>query len=223
MISDLGSYSVDRFIPFTAESYFRLFARQNETLGPFQFVLVALGVVAAVLAYRGNARAASVLLAIAFATVAVTFHFRLYAELTPVGTIFGWIFLGQAGLLLTWALCPQNDSTPRHGPSSVFGLALASAGILYPLIARVTQQGWAGAEVFAAGPDPTVMVALGILLLAAKPRWLLVLFPLPLLWCAVSGATLHAIEAPFAGTLPVVGLLALAGGTVKGRLAGTAS
>ncbi len=218
MISDLGSYSVDRFIPFTAESYFRLFARQNEVFGPLQFVLAALGAVAAVLAVRGKGRAVALLLAIAFAVVAVTFHFRLYAELTPVGTIFGWVFLAQAGLLLVWAMVHRVEVKPARGMVSVFGLALVLGGIIfYPLLARLTQHGWASAEIFGAAPDPTVAAALGVMLIIAQPRWLLVLFPLPLLWCAVSSATLHAIEAPFAWTLPSLALLALVGAVLKCR------
>jgi len=39
--------------------------------------------------------------------------------------------------------------------------------------------------------------------------WLLLLFPIPLLWAATTGATLAAIEAPMPMTLPAVAVIAL--------------
>jgi len=220
-MGDLGSYSLDRFIPFMAESYFRLFERQNAALWPASVLLAALGIAAVVLALRAaGGRAALILLAAAFATVAIAFHFRLYAELTPVGQIFGWTFLVQSGLMLACGLSGQIDARPPESfgrvLSSRIGLTLAILGVaVYPLLAPLTGRGWRGTELFGTAPDPTVCVVLGIVLIVARPRWLWALLPIPLLSCIVSGATLHVIEAPFALALPVVGVAAIAGAFLK--------
>jgi hypothetical protein len=68
---------------------------------------------------------------------------------------------------------------------------------------------WNQAEVFGMMPDPTALGTLGFALLLSTPRrrWLLVV--IPLLWCAISGATLWTMGAPDALVLPAAGLLAL--------------
>lgn len=221
MIEDWGSYTLDRFIPFLAESYFRLFERQNAALWPLPLLLALLGLAVVVLARRASGRpAALILLAAVFATVAVAFHFRLYAELTPVGHVFGWAFLVQAGLLLAFGLRGHADPQPPGSPPLAFkswiGRALAFLGVaVYPWLAPWTGRGWRGAELFGTAPDPTVCVALGAILMAARPRWLWALLPIPLLWCAVNGATLHVLEAPLALIMPAVGAIALAGAFFK--------
>ncbi len=205
MIDELTSYSVGNFIPFLPASYFRLFERQFEALWPLHPALLALGVAAMVLAVLGKGRAVAVILAAAMATAAVTFHFRLYAELTSVGRVFGWAFLAQGILLLVWGFVGRFDGKPRLDAAAWIGMALAVFGVaIYPLLALVSGRQLAGAEYFALAPDPTVCATLGVLLIIARPLWLLLLLPVPLLWCVVSGATLKALEAQLAMLLPVI-------------------
>jgi hypothetical protein len=55
-------------------------------------------------------------------------------------------------------------------------------------------------------PDPTALATLGVLLLAgARPLWL---YPIPVVWCLVSGATLWAMDASGAAVVPLAALLA---------------
>ncbi len=66
--------------------------------------------------------------------------------------------------------------------------------MLGPLFGR----SWSQIEVFGVAPDPTAIATLGVLLLASgRVRWELMV--LPLLWCAVSGATLLSMDSPAAG------------------------
>lgn len=210
MIDDLGSYSVGNFIPFMPASYFRLFERQFESLWPLHPALLALGIAAMVLAVLGKGRPVAVILAAAMATAAVTFHFRLYAELTPVGRVFGWAFLAQGILLLGWGFISRFDGRPRLDVSAWIGMALAVFGVaVYPLMALVSERNLTGAEYFALAPEPTACVTLGVLLIIARPLWLLLLLPVPLLWCVVSGATLKALEAPFAMLPSAIAVVAI--------------
>jgi hypothetical protein len=205
VIDDLSTYSVGNFIPFLPASYFRLFERQFEAFWPLQPAFLALGVAVIVLAVLGKGRAVAVILAAAMATAAVTFHFQLYAELTPVGRVFGWAFIAQGTLLLVWGSISRFDSRPQLDVTAWIGMALAVFGVaFYPFMALVSGRKLAGAEYFALAPDPTVCAAVGILLIIARPLWLLLLLPVPLLWCVVSGATLKALEDPSASLLPVI-------------------
>jgi membrane protein implicated in regulation of membrane protease activity len=69
---------------------------------------------------------------------------------------------------------------------------------------------WQGAEYFGLAPDPTVCAVLGILLIGARPVWLLVLMPIPLLWAAVSAATLGAMDALALQLLIVIAMALIA-------------
>ncbi len=217
MIGELGAYTLDRFIPFTAEVYFRLYERLHETPLPVRLGLPLAGFAAVVLALRGRHRQAAALLAAAFVATAWLYQFRLYAELTPVGTVFGWLFLAQAGVLAAWGCLAHAAPAPRSAFVTTAGLALVAGGlVVWPLLAPVTGQPWRAAQTFGLAPDPTVVASLGVLLLAASPRWLLMVLPLPLLWCAVDAATLHVLGATVsAGFLLGAATLALAGAALK--------
>ena len=73
-----------------------------------------------------------------------------------------------------------------------------------PLLGR----SWTQAEVFGMAPDPTALATLGVLLLAGgRPAW--ALFPIPVAWCLISGATLWAMESPDFAVVPLPALLAV--------------
>jgi len=64
---------------------------------------------------------------------------------------------------------------------------------LYPLIAPALGRPWVQSETFGITPDPTAIATLGILLLArGRFRWELSV--VPLIWCALSAATLWAMD-----------------------------
>ena len=72
---------------------------------------------------------------------------------------------------------------------------------------------------FGLAPDPTVLATLGVLLLlppraarggaARRPTTHGWLWPLPLLWCGVTGTTLATMHAADALVLPAAALVAL--------------
>ena len=218
MIAEPGTYSVADFIPFTAEVYLRLFERQNEAQWPLHLLAVAAGAATIALAWRGRDRrharwagaALSGLLAAAWLWVALSFHLRLYTELTWVAWYIGGAFIIQAGLILVAGVMDVRRGAGSTGrgtgalhPSpvgvTVVGYALAALGVVvYPLLAPLTGQGWAGAQCFAIAPDPTAVATLGLLLLASRPRWLALLLPIPLLWLMLSSAVGTSLELPLA-------------------------
>ncbi len=211
-MDELRSYSVERFISFQPESYFRLFERQFETFWPLHLLLFAFGVAAVAVAWSAKIRFVSALLAASLIVVAISFQFRLYGELTPVGRLFGWAFLLEALLILIWGFISRSDFQRAPGISLWVGLSLAGVGVaLYPFLTAVAgDRSWNGAEYFGLAPDPTVCAVLGILLIGARPMWLLVLMPIPLLWAAVSAATLGAMDALSLHLSVVIGIALMA-------------
>lgn len=208
MIDKLSSYSVSNFIPFTDEVYFRLFERHFEEWRIAHPPMFVLGISVLVFAWLGKTRTLAVGLAAALAFCAVTFHLRLYAELTPAGKFFGWAFLIQTVFILLWGFTAKPIEKFRPTVPAITGAALALIGLGYPLLTLGTERKMTGAEYFGMSPDPTICLTLGILLMGARPLWFLLLFPIPLLWAAATGGTLDALGAPMAMTLPALAALA---------------
>jgi hypothetical protein len=95
------------------------------------------------------------------------------------------------------------DAVNRTG-RCLFIFALAVQPLIGPLLGR----SWTEAEIFGVAPDPTAIATLGALLITGRVRWRLLL--VPVLWCAIGGATLWTMESSDAVVLPAAAVLAIA-------------
>jgi hypothetical protein len=97
---------------------------------------------------------------------------------------------------------------PRADAPWLAGLALVLFALFaYPPIAPLIGRPWTQVEVFGIAPDPTAVATLGILLAAERPHW--GLLAVPLIWCAIGGATLWAMHSPDALVMPAAGVFAV--------------
>jgi hypothetical protein len=209
-MGDLLTYALSDFLLFSRETYHRLFELHNEAVWPAQLVAAALGIaVLALLRWPGVAqgRAIAAILAACWFWVAWAFHLERYATINWAAVYFAAAFIVQA-LLLVWVgvlrgrlvFRPGRDRAGQAGlVVSVFALAVQ------PLVGLLVGRAWPGIEVFAVAPDPTVVATLGLLLTAERTPWGLA--AIPVLWCAVGGATLWAMESPEAVVMPVAAVL----------------
>ena len=168
--------------------------------------------------------------------VAWAFLLQRYASINWAASWFAAAFALQGGLLILigsfagpwgatadgaspWGATADGASHRRaRGPSRAIGCALVGGALVHPWIAVLAGRPWRQAEVFGLAPDPTVLATLGLLLLARRDitarkagrassfAWLL--WPIPMLWCLVSGATRWTMAAPEAWLMPCAGLLA---------------
>lgn len=207
------SYTLQDFIPFTADIYFRLLERVGETFWPLHLLTMALGVLVIWLALKNHVRLASLVLAIIWAFVAYTFFIQRYAELNWAGGYIGYFFFIQSLLLLLIALAGVNlNSRPRKTSASAIGVAIALAGLIgLPFIAPITGGSWYQAEVFGIHADPTVMTTLGLALIMFRGWVLWLITIIPALWLLISGLTLWVLDAPQAIVLFVVVAIGLIG------------
>ena len=231
-MSEWWTYRPSDFLLFSARTYYRLFELYNAEVWPGHLLTLGLGLALWVALLQGRAwapRAACLLLALAWLWVAWAFHRQRYASINWVATWFAAAFALEAVLLLSCAVfgagtrAAAAQGRKRSIGLAVFAFALLAQPVIGPLLGRPWQQ----AEVFGLAPDPTALGTLGLLLLlqprstsgAARPRrWLTVLlWPIPLLWCAVSGATLATMHAAEAWLMPVAALLAMAAAWRGGR------
>lgn len=217
-MGELDTYEIAHFIPFTAEVYERLYIRHNEAWTPLPLLTLALGFLALRAAWHHRGRLLGALLAPAWIWVCWSFLWQLYRPLNWAGEGFAYAFFAQALILLALALTGRLDGAPLDGApigdrTRRFGLAIALYGLLlHPLQDPLAGRPWTGAELFGHAPEPTAIVTLGLMLIAARPRWPTI--PIPLAWCAIAAATTSVLGGPLGLVSPAVAALAVIGAMV---------
>jgi Family of unknown function (DUF6064) len=211
-MSEWSTYSLSDFLLFSPRTYYRLFELYNLAIWPAQILAIALGLAILALLRRGKAwqgRAVAAILAACWLWVAWAYLLVRYDTINWAASYFAAGFAIEA-LLLIWTglvrnrlfLRPANHVADRAG-LCIFLFALVAQPLIGPLAGRE----WAQVEIFGIAPDPTVIATLGVLLMADRPLWYL--YVIPLIWCAVSGATLWTMQSPDALLLPVAAVLVL--------------
>lgn len=208
-MSQWWTYRLSDFLMFSEAIYFRLFELVNREFWPLQLATLATGAAILAILFRGGVwreRLIALLLAACWAWVAWAYHARHYATINWAAQYFSLGFALQAWLLF-WFGAVRNrlvfdavGSIVRVAGVCITGFALIAQPLLGPLLGRPWQQ----MEIFGIAPDPTVTATLGLLLAARRIPWLLL--TIPLLWCAITGATLWAMQAPQAWVMPAIGL-----------------
>jgi hypothetical protein len=220
-MSEWWTYTLSDLLMFSKATYFRLFELQNLALWPVQLLALGVGVALLACLAQGGARAGrvtAVLLALAWLHVAWRYFAQRYATINTGAPYFAIAFAVQA-VLLFWLASRKGAPRLTEPVGSLGKLTLGIAGVglvLYPLLAPLGGRAWTGAELFGLAPDPTVVLTLAALLLwrAGPLLWIL-----PLLWCAVSGATLMELRSGQAWLLPLLACLALGARLLAARRA----
>lgn len=197
-MSEWATYTLSDFLMFSARTYFRLIELYNVAVWPLHLLAAALGMALVVLARRGG-RIAPVVLGLCWIWVAWAFHAERYATINSAAPYFAAGFAIQGVLLMV--------AGRLQIASDRFALGLLLAALVgYPLLALVSGRPWQQAEMFGIAPDPTVAVTLLVMGLSMRVHW--ALWPIPLLWAAISGATLWTMDVAYAWILPLIAVLA---------------
>lgn len=209
--SEWWTYSLSDLLLFSPRTYYRLFELYNEAVWPMQVAAAAIGfVILALLLLRSPVagRIMALLLAACWAWIAWAYLGRSYATINWAAVYFAYGFALQALLLLLVGAAGLVKFTKPESRFAPVGLGLfVFALLIQPLIGPLLGRSWSEIELFGLAPDPTVVATLGVLLAADRIRFALMI--VPLLWCAIGGATLSAMGAPEAIILPAAGLLAV--------------
>jgi hypothetical protein len=211
-MSEWWTYSLRDLLLFSQRTYTRLFELHNQEWWPLPLMMLALGAVLFVLAWRGGERAGRALLVILAACwlwVAWAWHAQRYAPINWAAGYFAWAWGVQAVLLGVASWRGRFDAAPVDSLRRGFGLALLGyAWVIHPSLAPLLNRGWLQAELLGMAPDPTALATLGVLL-TIKLRYSGWLFPIPILWCLISGGTLWAMESPEFWIAPLAALLSV--------------
>ncbi|HYG88758.1 MAG TPA: DUF6064 family protein [Azospirillum sp.] len=211
-MSEWWTYALSDFLLFSPRTYHRLFELYNAAIWPGHVLAIALGLAVAALLGTGGpwrGRVVSAILAACWLWVAWGFLYTRYATINWAAVYMAAAFAAEALLLvLAGVLGGRLGFRTRGSWVGRAGLGLVLFALLVqPLGVRLTGRPWSQTELFGVAPDPTVVATLGVLVAAERTRW--ELLAIPLAWCAVSGATLWAMDAPGAWVMAIAAGLAL--------------
>ncbi|MBE0509940.1 MAG: hypothetical protein IBX49_04365 [Gammaproteobacteria bacterium] len=210
LLAEWSSYALGDFLMFSPEVYFHLFVRYNAAIWPGQLLALALSALLLWLAVRPGlvrGRGLCLLLGLGWGWVGWGFLLSYYAEINLAARWFAWGFALQALLLLGLALWGRPEIDWRRDRIARIGLlTLLTAILLLPLLGPLQGRDWTGIELFLLSPDPTALGSLGLALMLAGPRRLLLAI-VPLLWLYFSALSLLAMDSPLGTPLLVLTLL----------------
>jgi hypothetical protein len=187
-MGDWLSYSITDFIPFSRDSYLQLAVRYNARFTPAVLVGQMLGIAVLLLLWRANAwrlRLALAGFALSWLWIGWAYQIETLAPLLWAGDLLGMVFALQGGLLLAAAFLPFPGDEPPLMQRRAGFLLLFLAILVTPPIGLLADRDWSGLAWFGSAPDPTVVATLALAALLPA-RLLLLLIPVPLLWCLFS-------------------------------------
>jgi uncharacterized protein DUF6064 len=198
-MSEWWTYRPEDFLLFSPRVYWRMFELQNAALWPLQVLVLAASLIIILLVARRPrtySRWLALLLALLWIFVGWAFLWNRYAAINWAAAYVAPAFAVEGALLFVAGPLLDGLTFDRRGLARWIGyimLAFALAG--HPLLAPLQGRGWAPSEVFGIAPDPTAIATLGLLLFA-RGRLLLLLLPIPVFWCLLSGITLRTMGEP---------------------------
>jgi hypothetical protein len=189
------SYRLADFLLFSPRVYWRMFELHNAALWPLPLVILAVSaamLALAVLRPHRSGRLIAILLGVLWAWVGWSFVWERYATINWTAAYTAPLFAVEAMLLLILGGAFNRLSFELRYVRGMAGILLVALALGYPLLAPLFGRPWQGAEFFGISADPTAIATIGFLLMA-RGRFILLLYPIPLLWCLASGLTLLAM------------------------------
>ncbi len=206
------TYRLEDLLLFSPRVYYRLFALHNQALWPAQFVVLLAGLVLLGCMVRpgpAGQRLMPLLLGLAWLWVGWSFLWQRYATINWAIEYVAPAFWLEGLALLGVAVSRRGLALPAGSWRTWLAALLFAMALLgYPLLAPLAGRSWGAAALLGFMPDPTAVATLAVLCLAPRrTAWLLL--PIPLLWCAITGATLWGLGAGEWFAAPLGALLAL--------------
>jgi hypothetical protein len=218
-MTEWWTYRLSDFLMFTSSTYFRLFELSNREWWPLQLVFILAGWLTIYFIARKPSpvviTAASMLFGFTWIWIAWEFHWLRYAPVMLAAPWFagGFVLQGTA-MAIAGRFLSRFDR--RRPIESRLGLALLAIGlVIQPVLGLAMGRPVAQLQVFGLAPDPTVTATIGFLFYI-RASWSL--FVIPLLWCAITAATLSTLEVPDTWVMLAVALVTI-GGLAYRRLA----
>lgn len=207
-MAEWWTYQLSDLVLFTAQTYYRLFELYNHDIWPVQLAALISGIGILLLVWRKpswHGRAIATLLAISWLWVSWSYLYQRFAVINWVANWYAIAFVLEA-MLLIWVGTIRNQLSIMADTRvrTISGLSMVLFALfIQPFIGLLIGHSLVTSELFGITPDPTVTATFGILLMTTN-KSCHVLLIIPLAWCAITGATLWALESPSALLMPAI-------------------
>ena len=199
-------------LPFTIDTYFAAIEQYNQSIWPLPlagFPLAIIAIACAMQPFAAGARVLGAVLVVAWLWSGLGFHLLHFSTINFAAPAYAVLF-GVQALLIAWICFARGRLNFRFVPGAqgLAGVVVVGMGATsWPMLGFIYgNETFAAAPMFAADPTATVLVTLGVLLLAEGRAavWLAII---PVLWTFVDGATFFVLGAPLGLAFPVIGLV----------------
>ncbi|OOZ15138.1 hypothetical protein BOW35_06110 [Solemya velum gill symbiont] len=192
-------YSLNDFLIFSPETYFRLFEQSNSALWPYQAPLLLSAMVAIWLIrsrHQVAQKAVLLWLALIWVFVGLWMLRGFYAQINPLVEALAYLFYGESLLLVISAAMTENTPNRAHGSTAraISGwLIIIYAYMIHPVVLLLAGRSFRGIELVTIAPDPTAIATIGILLLLRNRGYLLLMI-IPCAWIIFTILTYMALR-----------------------------
>lgn len=179
-------------LPFTRDAFLELFAAYNRAVWQVLVVAYGLGLTTVFALAQRSIRLRNEMpgaaIGLMWIWTGAVYQWRYFAELSPVGRVFGAMFVVHGLLTVTFSMTGNLEFGGRGFWRSLAGwMLLVFALIGYPFVNYMTGHRYPAMPTFGVTPCPTTLFTLGALLLASRPAPM-VLVVVPLIWSLVGGS-----------------------------------
>lgn len=174
--------------PFTTGQFFEVFERYNETVFPFQLVIIALGIAGLYLLHSkwsAKSKLIGAYLGGLWIWMGVVYHIIFFAEINTAAYAFGGMFILQGLLILYYSFIGKKlfFSFSFQARDYIGYFFIIFGLIIYPVVGYFIENSFA--RTISLGlPCPTTIMTFGFFMLSREkfPRVLLII---PLLWAVI--------------------------------------
>jgi hypothetical protein len=178
-------------MPFTAEQFFEVFAKYNQSVFPVQFLLIWAAAAAVLLAIKQKTVSNEIIsgiLAFLWLWAGIVYHLIFFTHINSGAYIFGLMFVAQGAFFVYEGIVKKRlNFRLKPDFDGIWGTIFVTyALVIYPVIGYSLGHLFPSSPTFGL-PCPLTIFTLGLLMLTDKklPLYLLIM---PLLW-AVIGST----------------------------------
>jgi hypothetical protein len=197
-------------LPFTPKQFFDAFAHYNESVWPVQYVLLVLGLAAAISLLISIRTAALALPVVAFLWlwIALVYFIDFFSAVTPAAYVFAIGFALEGLFVAAWSTRFGAIDSPSRLQRLAAGALFLYAFLAYPLIGLAAGQHYPASVTFGL-PCPTVIFTFGVLVLLAHARPTLLLVA-PVAWAIIGTSAAVLLHVPQDLALLAAAMIAVA-------------
>lgn len=204
---DWLSYSIEDFLMFSPETYYRMVEALHGWLWPLHILIFVVIIVLGINGRQYVGKWTVLLFGLSWLFVGVVFFYYQFAPIFWAADYIALAFVAQGLLLIVTTFLTRNfiEDSQQAGKLAIYSL-MAVALLFFPVSTIISGRSLVTSDFVFVTPDPTVVATFSLLCALRSPWWM---FPVPILWSVFSGLLLYAMESPWFWIVPLSAIFAV--------------